>query len=250
MRREEPGSPWKPCRPRRASESLRTTPSTAWARGSWSRRTRDRRTGRRRRPSPVAVGRVLGGRCRGRRAVMPAPGLAYRAWRLGVGAVRAAWNPATVRQPVLASRPVIAVRHLAAGPAVGRAPICLASAREATVSRATVDRARGRAEVRGELAWRAHRHRRFGRLAEPLQTRWYLVGAPQQLAVVVLGYGRPARPGPLGLLVVGEGRRVYAIRRQGGVRSVGTVASLAPRRAVRVTAEAGVAAFHQIPPGL
>lgn len=144
---------------------------------------------------------------------MPAPGLAYRAWRLGVGAVRAAWNPAAVRQPVLASRPVIAVRHLAGRPAVGRAPVCLASAREATVSRATVDRAHGGAEVRGELAWRASRHRRAGRLTEPLLARWYLVGAPQQLAVVVLGPGLPARSGPPVLLVVGEGRRVYAIRR-------------------------------------
>ena len=208
--------------------SLRTTRSTAWGRVSWSRRTRGRRTGSRRPPSPAAVERVLGGRCRGR-ALVPAPGLARRTWRLGVEAVRAAWNPAAVRQPVPASRPVIVVRYLGVRPAVQgsvrrtavacaavprtavrRAAICRASAREVTVSRAAVDLAQGGAEVRSELAWRAYRHRRVGRLAEPLLTRWYLAWAPQQSAVVILSL--PARSGLFGLLVVGEGRRVYAIR--------------------------------------
>ncbi len=116
---------------------------------------------------------------------MPAPSLARRPWRLGVEAIRAAWNPAAVRQSVVASRPVIAVRHLAVRPAVGRATIgqtagartavprtgvrraaiCRASAGEATVGRAGVDRAQGGAEVWGELTWRTGRHRRVGRLA-------------------------------------------------------------------------------------
>lgn len=96
--------------------------------------------------------------------------------------------------------------------AVRRTAICRASTREVTVSRAAVDLAQGGAEIRGELAWRAYRHRRVGRLAEPLLTRWYLAGAPQQLAVVVLVLGLPARSGPFGLLVVAEGRRIYAVR--------------------------------------
>ena len=266
MQRGETGSPGKPCRPRGVSVTLRTTRSNAWGRVPWSRRTWGRRTGSRRRLSPVAVERVLGGRCRGR-AVVPAPSLARRTWRLGVEGVRAVWSPAAALQPVLASRPVIAARYLAVRPAVPgtvrqaavartavprtavrRAAFCRASAREVTVSRAAVDLAQGGAEVRGELAWRACWHRRAGRLAEPLLTRWYFARAPPQLAVVVLGL--PVRSGPFGLLVVREGRQVYAIRWQGGVRSVGMVAPLVPGQAVRVTAEAGIATFHQIPPGL
>jgi hypothetical protein len=79
---------------------------------------------------------------------------------------------------------------------------------------------------------------------------WHLARVPQKLAVVVVlpTYGF-ARSFPFGFLVLGEGSLVGIIRRVGGIRTVGMATSLAPRRAVRVTAEASVATFHQIPPG-
>jgi hypothetical protein len=220
--------PEKPCRPGGAPVSLRTTRSTAWRRATWDRWARSRHAGTRGHPSPVAIERVLGGRCR-TRAMVPAPSLARRVRRLRVEAVRAARYPAPVRQSVLASRRVIAVRRVAVRPAVrrptlgqaavrpaavpctavGRGAIGRACAKEAAVSRPAVGGTQGRAEVRGELAWRAYG--RVGLLAESRLTRWYLAGTPQQLAVVIVGLDRSARSCPFGLLVVGEGR-VYAIR--------------------------------------
>jgi hypothetical protein len=68
-----------------------------------------------------------------------------------------------------------------------------------------------------------------------------LAGAAQQLAVVVVldryGFARSCRF--VLFLVLRKGRLIPAIE------SVG----MAARQAVRVTAEAGVATFHQIPPG-
>jgi hypothetical protein len=68
-----------------------------------------------------------------------------------------------------------------------------------------------------------------------------LAGTSQQLAVVVVldryGFARCWR---LVLFLVLRKGRLIAV-----VESVGMV----PRQAVRVTAEAGVATFHQIPPG-
>jgi hypothetical protein len=51
------------------------------------------------------------------------------------------------------------------------------------------------------------------------------------------------------ILVLRDGSRVAVIGRIRGIRVVGMAAPLAPGQAVRVTAEAGVATFHQIPPG-
>jgi hypothetical protein len=83
-------------------------------------------------------------------------------------------------------------------------------------------------------------------LAGPRRTGRRLARAAQQLPVVVfVEIGRPARPGRIVLL--GRGRVTLV----GGVgsRTVVTAISLASRQTVRVTAEAGVATFHQIPPG-
>jgi hypothetical protein len=68
-----------------------------------------------------------------------------------------------------------------------------------------------------------------------------LTGAALQLTVVVVldryGFARCCR---FVLFLVLRRGRLIAV-----VESVG----MAPRQAVRVTAEAGVATFHQIPPG-
>jgi hypothetical protein len=68
-----------------------------------------------------------------------------------------------------------------------------------------------------------------------------LARAPQQLAVVAVlgGYGFVCCCRFVLFLVLMQGRLIAVIE------SVGMV----PRQAVRVTAEAGVATFHQIPPG-
>jgi hypothetical protein len=99
-------------------------------------------------------------------------------------------------------------------------------------------------EVRGELARRSHG--RVPGLTGPLLARLMgqrLTGAVQRLTVVVVldldryGFARSCR---FVLFLVGiQGRLI------GVIESVG----MAPRQAVRVTAEAGVATFHQIPPG-
>jgi len=68
-----------------------------------------------------------------------------------------------------------------------------------------------------------------------------LAGASLQLiVVVVLDRYRFARSCRLGLFLVLKGGRLVAV-----IESVG----MAPGQAVCVTAEAGVATFHQIPPG-
>ena len=95
------------------------------------------------------------------------------------------------------------------------------------------------------MAWRAHG--RVPRLTGPLLVRLMgllgrrLAGAPQQLTVVVgLDHYRFACSCRLVLFLVLKERRLVAL-----IESVG----MAPGQAVRVTAEAGVATFHQIPPG-
>ena len=80
---------------------------------------------------------------------------------------------------------------------------------------------------------------RASRLAESLLAGWHLAGAAQQLSVVVfLGVYRSGRPGRIVLL--GGGRVAFI-----GSGAVTTAVPLAPRQTVRVTAEAGVATFHQ-----
>jgi hypothetical protein len=78
--------------------------------------------------------------------------------------------------------------------------------------------------------------------------RWHLARASEQLAVVVfLDVYRSARPGRIVLLVLGGG----GVAVVGGVGAgvVATAVPLVTGLTVSVTAEAGVATFHQIPPG-
>jgi hypothetical protein len=71
----------------------------------------------------------------------------------------------------------------------------------------------------------------------------------QQLAVFVVSYPGRFTCCRFVILVLGEGSRGSVIGRIRGVRVVGMATALAPGQAVCVTAEAGVATFHQIPPG-
>ena len=84
---------------------------------------------------------------------------------------------------------------------------------------------------------------RLSRLADPRLPGRHLTRAPQQLPEVVLVLGPTARPGRIIIL---DGVPVV-----GGIRlgAVAVAVPLVPGRTVRVTAEAGVATFHPIPPG-
>ena len=133
-------------------------------------------------------------------------------------------------------------RHRAVGPATtGHAVIT----GHATVARDAVRRDSARRDrARREPAWLAWV--RASRLAEPLLPGRHIARAAQQLPVVVfLGVYRSARPG--GIVLLGRVRVAIV----GRVRSWAVAATipLASRRTVRVTAEAGVATFHQLPPG-
>ena len=128
-----------------------------------------------------------------------------------------------------------AVYRARARDAAVKSTICLGPAGRIPVGQAG-------AEVRGELAWRAHG--RVPRLTDLLLVRLMglvgrrLAGAPEQLAVVVvLDRYRFACCRRLVLFL--------AVKEGSVIESVG----MAPGQAVRVTAEAGVATFHQIPPG-
>ena len=131
-------------------------------------------------------------------------------------------------------------RHRAVGPATtGHAVVT----RHATVARDAVRRDSARREPArlARLAWV-----RASRLAEPLLPGRHIARAAQQLPVVVfLGVYRSARPGGIVLL----GRVRVAIVGRVGSWAVAATIPLASRRTVRVTAEAGVATFHQLPPG-
>jgi hypothetical protein len=138
----------------------------------------------------------------------------------------------------IAVRP--AVDQARARDATVEAAICQGRARHFR-DRAAVGHAR--AEVRGELAWRAYRH--APGLTGPLLVRLMgfmgrrLAGASQRLAVVVV-LDRYRFACPCRFVLFLKGGRLIAV-----IESVG----MASGRAVRVTAEAGVATFHQIPPG-
>jgi len=82
-------------------------------------------------------------------------------------------------------------------------------------------------------------------LAEALLPGRHLAWTPQQLPVVVfLDVYRSSRPARIVLLGGG-----VAVIGGVGFRSVSAAILLAPGQTVRVTAEAGVVTFHQIPPG-
>jgi hypothetical protein len=134
-------------------------------------------------------------------------------------------------------------------PGVRHRPVRPAVIRYAAMAKPAVRRpsARGSA-VRGSARREAARLARVrpSWLAEPLPGR-HLAWPAQQLSVVVfLDFYRSAWPGRIIALVVGRGVAVV-----GGVgpRVIAAAISLASGRTVRVTAEAGVATFHQIPPG-
>jgi hypothetical protein len=132
-----------------------------------------------------------------------------------------------------------AVYRARAGYAAVKSAICRDAAGQIPV-RAAVGQAG--AEVRGELAWRAHGWV-SGLTSPPLLRlmRWRLAGVPRRLTVVVVldRYGFACSWRFVLFPVLMQGRLVAVIE------SVGTASG----HAVRVTAEAGVATFHQIPPG-
>jgi hypothetical protein len=83
-------------------------------------------------------------------------------------------------------------------------------------------------------------------LTGPRRTGRRLARTTRQLSVVVLvEVGRPDRPGRI-LILGGDG---ITLVRGIGTRAVATAIALASRQTVRVTAEADVATFHQMPPG-
>ena len=112
---------------------------------------------------------------------------------------------------------------------------------------AAMARACARGAARRKPAWLAWG--RASRLAEPLLLpgRHFARPAKQLSVVVFLDVYRSARSGRIILLVLGGGVALI-----GGIvsRTVAAAIPLAPGRTVRVAAEAGVATFHQIPPGL
>jgi hypothetical protein len=229
------------------------TRSRSWRNGAACRRPAPRR----RRPAPAIDVRILHSRTR---PVVPPRCPARRGGsRRPVKAVRARRHPAPVRQPVLPTwhrpalgrpaieRPAIerpalgraSPGHGAAvrGAAVGHAALRWAAVRGAAVGPGTARRKPAR------LAWG-----RGSRLAEPLLPGRHFARPAKQLSVVVfLDVYRSARSGRIILLVLGGG---VAFIGGIGSRAVAAAIPLAPGRTVRVAAEAGVATFHQIPPGL
>jgi hypothetical protein len=176
--------------------------------------------------SEAAVGPWAAVRGAGARHAIRRSGVLRCCVRSGVGRSRVLRS--RVRSRVLRCR----VRHR---------PVWPAGAWHATVARPAV----GGSAVRGS-AWREPAWLALVRsclLAEPLPGR-HLARTAQQLSVVVfLDVYRSAWPGRIILLVVGGGEVAVV----GGVGSgaVAAAISLAPGRTVRVTAEAGVATFHQ-----
>ena len=152
-----------------------------------------------------------------------------------------AMRPAVVLVPAIAS--TRAPRQATAGQATaGQATARQATARH-PASRvpagagASVRRPAGR-----ETAWLARL--RPARLAHTRLPGRHLARSPQQLPVVaVLGLGPTACPGRIIFL-----SRVPLVLWIGS-RAIAATVALAPGGTVRVTAKAGVATFHPIPPG-
>ena len=143
-------------------------------------------------------------------------------------------HPAPVRQPVLPPGHRPAVRRAPGHrPAVRRPPVHRAAVRGACGHRAAVARRAVGCEAVGQVcgrrreAARRRPHARTARLERPFP------GASQQLAVLVVVAVRPVRA------------RVV-------VWPVGAAITQAssPGQAIGIAAQAGVATFHQVPPGL
>ena len=187
------------------------------------------------RTPPAAVDRIL---TRGlpRTGLIPwSPHYAPGARRLRpVGAIGARRNPAPVRQPVMTPGHRSAVRRTPVPRTpVHRAPVRGACGHGAGVARRAVRReAVGRVSGRRRETARRRPHARTARLVRARLGR-HFPGAPQQLAVlVVIGIVRP-------------------VRARAVVRPVGTAVTQAssPGHAIGIAAQAGVATFHQVPPG-
>ena len=162
-----------------------------------------------------------------------------RHWSVGHAVI---WVPAVRDAGARGSARCRAVGPATSGHAVisGHAAVARDAVRRDTVRRDTVRRDRARREPARLACVRA------SGLPEPLLPGRKTARTTQQLPVVVfLGVYRPARPGGIVLL----GRVRVAIIGRVGSRAVAAAVPLAPRRTVRVTAEAGVATFHQLPPG-
>jgi hypothetical protein len=223
-----PGSPGPPGRPVRPGTVAVDVLTCVGARG---------RTAGRLRPGPTPVGteRIL---ARGlpRTGLIPWASHSARRGACRAGRRRAVRAVGTRRHPAPVGQPVLPARH---GPAVRRTPVHRAPVRGARGHRAAVDRRAVRREAvsgvpgRRREAARRRAHARSARLVETRLGR-YFSGAPQQLAVlVVVGTVRPVRAG--------------AVVRP--VRAAFTQAS-SPGQAIGIAAQAGVATFHQVPPGL
>ena len=155
-------------------------------------------------------------------------------------------RPAVVRVSAMrAARAARPARHPAAGhparhPGVARASVRGRSWREATRLGPS---SLGPSSL-GPSKLRPCRLRPSGlrpsRLADPRLPGRHLARAPQQLPDFVV-LGLTAWPGRI--IVLGREPIV------GGIRPVAAAVPLVPGRTVRVTAEAGVATFHPIPPG-
>jgi hypothetical protein len=143
-----------------------------------------------------------------------------------VGARR---DPAPVRQPVLAAGHRSAVRRTP----VHRAPVRGARGHGTAVARRAVRRvAVGGVPGRRRETARRRAHACAPRLVEARLGRRFS-GPPQQVAVFVVGTVRP-------------------VRARAVVRPVGAAIAQAssPGQAISIATQAGVATFHQVPPGL
>jgi hypothetical protein len=199
--------------------------------------TRRRRTAgslRAGRSSPAAAERILPRRLPRTRLIPVSSHRARGTRRLrAVRAIGARRNPAPVRQPVLTTGHRSAVRRAAVhGARAHRAPVHRACVYRAAVTGHAVRRvAVGRVSWgRREASRRAHA--RAARLVRA-RLRRRISGTPQQLAVFVVV------------------RIVPAVRACAAVFPVGAALTQAssPGQAIGIAALAGVAAFHQVPPG-
>jgi hypothetical protein len=181
------------------------------------------------RPPPAAERFLAGGPGRTRLIPGAAPSACGARRLRAIWAIGARGHPAPVRQPVLAAG------H---GPAVRRTPGHRA-ARCAIRPEAVARGGRGRPEAvaRGGPG-RREASRRWAQARAARLLGRHFPGSPQQLAVfIVVSIVRTVRAWALSI---------------SGVRPVGAAIAQAssPGLAVGIAAQAGVATFHQVPPGL
>jgi hypothetical protein len=220
-----PRSPGHPRHP--GGPAVRVRPSV----GTRRRTAGSLRAGR---SSPAAAERILPRGLSRARLIPVSSHRARRARRLrAIRAIGTRRNPAPVRQPVLATGHRSAVRRAAVhGARAHRAPGHRACVHRAAVARRVVRRIAVGRVCRGRRKAPRRAHARAARLVEA-RLRRRISGTPQQLAVLV---------------VVGI---VLPVRARAAVLPVGAALTQAssPGQAIGIAALAGVAAFHQVPPG-